>query len=305
MKLFECMDKLRYFKAVCEAGSVHSAARFLHIAQPSVTYAIRTLEETLGTRLFHRDRKGVRLTESGLVLKRYTDEVYQLVERADTETRQPIDPLQGTLKVGTYDIFAVHLLPLVMAKFKKALPQLRIELVINNSNRNLIQAIERSEIHLAVMAEPRKNSRLRTQTLYTESFAFFSTGDVPAVVSRGWLEERSLVVFGQAIATPGKTIMQVLEQAKLDKCVQHNLSSFDAVLSFARSSLGVALAPQVLTEKIISANNLTRVKIKGVRDSDFGSQKIAAVTEKWNSSDPKITAFINALNHQIKLASGL
>jgi DNA-binding transcriptional LysR family regulator len=296
------MDKLQYFKAVYEAGSVHGAARMLHIAQPSVTYAIKFLEEALDTRLFHRDRKGVRLTESGLILKRYTEEIFRLADRADEESRQPVDPLSGTLRVGTYDIFAVHLLPLVMAKFKKALPQLRIELVISNSNSRLIQALEQGEVQLAVMAEPRRNSRLLAQTLYTESFAFFASGEVPEAASRNWLEERSLVVFGQAIATPGKTIMQVLERTDLDGCVRHNLSSFDAVLSFARRSLGVALAPHILTERIIAPRDLKRVKIRGVRDADFGAQKIAAVTDKWHASDPKITAFLHALTHQINLA---
>lgn len=295
MKLTDCLDKLTYFKAIYEAGSVHGAARRLRIAQPSVSYALKFLEDVLETKLFFRDRKGMRPTESGSELKKYSDKIFKLAEAADNSVREPEDPLSGTLRVGTYDILAVHLLPIVMAKFQKALPQLKIELVINNSNRKLLQALDNGEVHLTVMASPKATSGIVVKKIYQESFGFFSAEKVSQPCTREWLKRKSLIVFGQAIATPRKTIVEVLEQLNLADCIRHNLSSFDAVLSFARKDLGVALAPLVLTENIIRPTDMQRVRIKGVKDEEFGSQQVGIVCSRHHVANPKVVAFTQSL----------
>ena len=297
MKLVECLDKLLYFNAIYETGSVHAAARKLHIAQPSVSYALKFLEDVLETKLFYRDRKGMRPTETGAELKRYSDKIFKLAESADHAVREPEDPLSGTLRVGTYDIFAVHLLPIVMAKFQKALPQLKIELLINNSNRKLMQALDSGEIHLSVMASPKATSGIVVKNIYQESFAFFSAEKVTQACTQEWLKQKSLIVFGQAIATARKTIVEVLEQLELGDCIRHNLSSFDAVLSFARKDLGVALAPLVLTENIIRPTDIQRIRIKGVKEKEFGSQHVGIVCSRHYVADPKVVAFTQSLLH--------
>jgi DNA-binding transcriptional LysR family regulator len=299
MDLRQCVDKLRYFKEVYAAGSIHAASRKMRIAQPSVSYAIKSLEDSLATTLFFRDPKGVQLTESGIKLKRYTEEIFRLIDQADHHMREPEDPLAGTLRVGTYDIFAVHLLPIVMAKFQKALPQLRIELVINNSNAKLLEDLDNGDLHLTVMATPKSGSGRDIKTIYKESFAFFASGKEFHRCDRQWLKRRTLTVFGQAIATPGKTILEVLEQQRMLAAVRHNLPSFDAVLSFAGRGLGVALAPRILTERIIKPRSLRMVKVKGVNENDYGSQKIAIVANKRFVSDPKVIAFSQSLLYQV------
>src|SRR5687768_4488880 len=59
---------LRYFEAIADAGHVGRAAKALHRTQPALTGAIRRLEETLGTRLFERAGRGIRLTAAGEAL---------------------------------------------------------------------------------------------------------------------------------------------------------------------------------------------------------------------------------------------
>ncbi|WP_438390350.1 LysR family transcriptional regulator [Caballeronia sp. DA-9] len=69
------MHKLRAFAAVARHGNVHRASEALHLSQPSVTRAVRQLEMSLGTLLFERTTKGMRLTAAG-------DCAYRRVERA-------------------------------------------------------------------------------------------------------------------------------------------------------------------------------------------------------------------------------
>jgi LysR family transcriptional regulator of gallate degradation len=74
------MHRLRAFAAVARHGNVHRASEALHLSQPAVTRAVRQLEASLGTTLFERTTKGMRLTASG-------DCAYRRVERAFEELR--------------------------------------------------------------------------------------------------------------------------------------------------------------------------------------------------------------------------
>ena len=60
--------QLKYFITVCEFGTVSAAADYLHIAQPSLSFAIKELEEEFGAKLFKRTHKGMILTDEGNLL---------------------------------------------------------------------------------------------------------------------------------------------------------------------------------------------------------------------------------------------
>ena len=63
------MNQIRYFLALCEEHNFTRAAKRCGVSQPSLTNAIKRLEQTLGGPLFHRDRRNVELTELGRVIK--------------------------------------------------------------------------------------------------------------------------------------------------------------------------------------------------------------------------------------------
>jgi DNA-binding transcriptional LysR family regulator len=147
------------------------------------------------------------------------------------------------------------------------------------------------------LISPKATNGIVVKNIYQESFAFFSADKVALPRTQEWLKQKSLIVFGQAIATPRKTIVEVLEQLDLGDCIRHDLSSFDAVLSFARKDLGVALAPLVLTENIIRPTDVQRVRIKGVNEKEFGTQQVGIVCSRHYVADPKVVAFSQSLLH--------
>ncbi len=69
---------LLYFWMVAKEGSIAAAARRLHLAQPTISTQIKTLESQVGTALFERAGRGLKLTESGRVAFRYADEIFGL-----------------------------------------------------------------------------------------------------------------------------------------------------------------------------------------------------------------------------------
>ena len=80
--------QLKYFVAVYEFGTVSEAADYLHIAQPSLSLAIKELEREFGALLFHRKHKGMSITPEGEMLLSLAREILEKVEAAEKVMRE-------------------------------------------------------------------------------------------------------------------------------------------------------------------------------------------------------------------------
>ncbi|NUR00656.1 MAG: LysR family transcriptional regulator [Streptomyces sp.] len=115
---------LRYFAVVAEEGSLTAAAERLFVSQPALTKQIRRLEDDLGVRLFARSRSGMALTEAGREL---AARVPALLDGWD-EAVHAAGRAARVLRLGFLDAGAVGAALEVIAEFRRAQPQWRVEL---------------------------------------------------------------------------------------------------------------------------------------------------------------------------------
>src|SRR5437879_13630616 len=111
------LHQLRYFVAVAEERHFTKAARGLRVAQPSVSRAIRVLEEELGTPLFHRMKGNVALTPAGEIFLPWARRVIIDVDRATEDVRELADLRRGRLPVGATPPLSLSLIPPTLASF--------------------------------------------------------------------------------------------------------------------------------------------------------------------------------------------
>ena len=155
---------LRYMKifvSVYEHNSITKAADVLHLAQPSVSLAIKEMEEYYGTRFFERIGRHISPTGAGNELYRYALHIIELFD----EMEQKIKDWDhcGTLRIGASITIGTHILPLMLKQYQEIYPMLKITVIIKQSaaieqlvleNKIDIALIENQPEYADIMAIP-------------------------------------------------------------------------------------------------------------------------------------------------------
>jgi DNA-binding transcriptional LysR family regulator len=161
------LHQLRYLVAVADERGFTRAAARLHVAQPSVSGSIRSLERELGTELFHRSGGSVVLTSAGEALLPWARQVLDDCEAGRAAVSDLIGLRRGRLSLGATPSLTTQLLAPVVSQFHLRYPGLELSLREDGS-RSLVSALERGELDLAVVILPINRSWVRTEALVEE-----------------------------------------------------------------------------------------------------------------------------------------
>jgi len=145
------LRQLQYAIAVGEARNFRRAAELCGVSQPSLSAQLGQLEETLGVRLFERDRRGVLLTVAGQDLvvraRRVLLEADDLIDAA----KRLRDPLAGTLRLGVIPTVAPYLLPAIAPGLRKAYPSLTV-IWTEDKTETLVRSLNAGALDGALLA---------------------------------------------------------------------------------------------------------------------------------------------------------
>ncbi len=144
------IDLLRGFCAVAETRNFTRAAERLGRVQSAVSGQIKRLEDVVGTRLFDRNRRSVKLTPEGALLLGYAHRILRLNDAALAELGQPA--MAGRIRLGVTDTSNCYI-PGWLARFAAACPRVQLEIRCLRSWEAL-DALEAGELDLAVVSQP-------------------------------------------------------------------------------------------------------------------------------------------------------
>ncbi|MEJ8852127.1 LysR family transcriptional regulator [Variovorax rhizosphaerae] len=120
--------QLRAFAALAEQRNFTRAAQTCHLSQPAFSALIRTLEDTLGARLFDRDTRSVQLTPEGRLFEASARRLLDDMQGAVGELADHVERRKGRVSVAALPSLAAGWLPGILAEFMKAWPGITVEL---------------------------------------------------------------------------------------------------------------------------------------------------------------------------------
>ena len=146
------LKQLEYFLAVSKAKSFTRAAEQLYISQPSVTSAIKKLEEELGLVLFDRSKRQVELTNEGEIFYSHICVVMQDISKAAAKAAELKNLSSGLIKIGITPLTCLSSVSFLMAKFRNMFPTLNFDFI--EGRTDLLKAqLEENKIDLALMID--------------------------------------------------------------------------------------------------------------------------------------------------------
>ena len=146
-------NKYKTFYAVAETKSFSKASELLHISQPAISYAIKELEDTLKTKLFLRERKGVTLTDDGEKLMFYLQKAFSNIIKAERIITEREEEVTGLVRIGIYSHISQIMLPKIIKEFKKIYLGAKFS-IFQSSNRDMIEILKRRDIDFVILQYP-------------------------------------------------------------------------------------------------------------------------------------------------------
>ncbi len=163
------LTELRYIVAVARERHFGRAAEACFVSQPTLSVAVRKLEEELGVTLFERGTGEVSITPIGVRVIEQAQRVLEQAAVVKELAKQGKDPLSGTLRLGVIFTIGPYLLPELVPGLKKRAPRMPLVLQEQYTHR-LVELLRQGEIDVAILALPFESTGLMVQPLYDEPF---------------------------------------------------------------------------------------------------------------------------------------
>lgn len=241
------LHQVRYFLAACDTLNFTRAAEACEVAVPTLTRAIKKLEDELGGQLFRRERHLTHLTDLGRLMQRHLSDAQAATEAARRAAEKHAVS-ETRLKLGIIStLSSAHLVAYLRALAGRA-PDLDLD-IWESHCADIAQALENSEIDIAIMSWADYPERFRAETLYEESYLVaFAPGHRFEAMDAVPLAELEGEAYIKRLHCefPSNFLKLGVAKPYRDVRVRYSTEREDWVQSMVAANLGCTLMPQYL-----------------------------------------------------------
>lgn len=143
---------LRYFLAVAREENMSRAAELLHVTQPTLSKALKALEDELGKKLFTRHSFSIALTEEGVLLRNRAEDLVSMADKIEQEFLTLDDITGGDIYFGLAESYQIRYLAREIKEFKKTYPDLRYH-ITSGDTEQVTEKLDKGLLDFAVICE--------------------------------------------------------------------------------------------------------------------------------------------------------
>ncbi|MGO4107110.1 LysR family transcriptional regulator [Paenibacillus sp. YAF4_2] len=257
------LESYRIFLYTARTGNFTKAAQILHVTQPSVSYAIKQLEDSLGVKLFDRGSKGVKLTIEGKALFDYIEQSFQLIERGERKLLELANMHGGELRIGASGPIIKHILLPYIDKFHAEHPQVRIRLQQSKTNE-ISKQLKEENIDLGFVHLPFDDQELAIQPLMAIQDCFL-VGQAYRELAAEPISVRELLTLPLLLPTAGSSTRLFVEHwlaaHGIYKEPDIELTSTEMIIEFTQRGYGTAFITRRFAQQELDNGTLFEVQV--------------------------------------------
>jgi LysR family hydrogen peroxide-inducible transcriptional activator len=302
------LTELKYIVAVAREKHFGRAAEACHVSQPTLSVAIKKLEEELELKIFERNANEVAVTPLGDEVVRQAQTVLEQAAAIREIAKRGKDPLAGPLKLGVIYTIGPYLLPDLVRQVIEHTPQMPLVLQ-ENFTVKLLEQLRLGEIDCAILAEPFPDTNLAIAPLYDEPFVAAVPATHPLAarssVSAEDIQSETMLLLGNGHCFRDHVLEVCPEFARYASHADGMRKSFEGssletIKHMVAAGMGVTLVPRLsvpaaaLTESAAQGDNLSHLRYLPLS----GQPPVRRVVLAWRRSFTRYEA-IAALRNAI------
>ncbi len=247
------LTELRYIVAVARERHFGRAAQACHVSQPTLSVAIKKLEDELDVKIFERGSTELSITPLGELIVRQAQQVIEQTAAIKQIAKSGKDPLSGPLKLGIIYTIGPYLLPALVKQVIARTPQMPLMLQ-ENFTVKLLEMLRTGELDCAVMAEPFPDSGLAVAPLYDEPFMVAVPKAHPLArrkqVSSEEVKAETMLLLGTGHCFRDHVLEVCPEFARFSSETEGIRKSFEGssletIMHMVASGMGITVVPQL------------------------------------------------------------
>jgi LysR family hydrogen peroxide-inducible transcriptional activator len=265
------LTELKYIVAVARERHFGKAAEACYVSQPTLSVAIKKLEEELDVKLFERGTNEVSVTPLGEEIVRQAQSVLEQAAGIKEIAKRGKDPLAGPLRLGIIYTIGPYLLPDLVRQNIARTPQMPLMLQ-ENFTVKLLEMLRAGEVDCAIMAEPFPDTGLAIAPLYDEPFVAVVPVNHPLAsrdsITSDELKNETMLLLGTGHCFRDHVLEVCPEFARFSSNAEGIRKSFEGssletIKHMVASGMGVTLVPRLS----VPADGLA-ARAGGGRESD-------------------------------------
>ncbi len=306
------LTELKYIVAVAREKHFGHAAEACFVSQPTLSVAIKKLEDELDVKLFERSANEVSVTPLGEEIVRQAQSVLEQAANIKEIAKRGKDPLAGPLKLGIIYTIGPYLLPDLVRQMIARTPQMPLMLQ-ENFTVKLLEMLRTGEIDCAILAEPFPDTGLATAQLYDEPFMAALPSHHPLAtlksITAEALKKETMLLLGNGHCFRDHVLEVCPEFARFSSDAEGIRKSFEGssletIKHMVAAGMGVTLVPRLsvpksaLAPKKRSQDDDAFVRYLPITDEHGGAPPTRRVVLAWRRSFTRYEA-IAALRNAI------
>lgn len=257
------LEYYKIFYHVVKTGSFTGAADILCITQPAVSQAVKLMEQELGSRLFLRTGKGVKLTPEGAMLYGYVEKGYEAILSGENQLAKIMEYESGEIRIGASDMTLKYYLLPYLEKFHEEYPKIKVT-VTNAPTPETIRYLNEEKIDFGIVSEPFDNKyNIKASKVKTIEDIFVAGRKFSHLARRTIglkdLEQMPIICLEGNTSTR-KYMDDFLAENQVVLKPEFELATSDMIVQFALRNLGVGCVVSEFAKDWIDEGRLSVLK---------------------------------------------